>query len=120
MLLESFWFLGLIRARPGGRRVNSDSLGPGLGIVGFISVRSVRLGVAWMSSRSFGGEMPVVRFILVLSARSDAPWWSSDSFGLVGFIQVRQVGHRVHSGSFGHTLGVFGCIRVRCVHSGAA
>ena len=111
----SFWFVGFIRARLVGRRVQWSALMESSGSFGFVGFIWSRSGRRWQArprcglvhSGSLGAfvrALPVLGFIRVSWVVSGAPLGSSGSFGLVGSIWARPGGRLVYEGS----LGLFG------------
>ena len=92
----SFGFAGLIRARPGVRRVYSGSFGSfrrSLGVVGVLWARWVHLYAAWRSSGSFG-------FVVFNRGRPGGRWVHSSAASVwLGSFECSC--GRFHSGSLG-------------------
>ena len=121
--------VGLIRSRPGGRRVHSCSLGSfgrARRVLGFIQVR-------WVHSCAFqwwSGSFWFIAFTrarhwvhscvpsrsLVLFERELRP---KSSYGFVGYIQARSGAYSGSLGSFWRVLEVVGLILIRWVYLGA-
>ena len=100
---------GLIRVRPGGRRVRSaskGSFGYTLRLVRFTQVCPGGRGVHAGSLSSFGCALVIDGFIRGRWVHSGAPCVSSGSFGDEPNIRVRPCGHWVVCGLLGCALGV--------------